>query len=176
MAHFWLINAFVIISRVVLGSHYLHDCIAGFAIGLVAGYFVLQLIVSHYVFFQKNRLWFGLALVAAGLTGAVLGQFGLSWFAESADAFHLTSAVGCIAVGDHLERKLIGCVCHARNMKKAIRFVFFMFSSALICMLHLMFFGRSVISLHILVVALSFYCTLGFSWLGSIMMLFERQN
>ena len=176
VAYFWVANVFAIISRIVLGSHYLHDCLAGFAIGLAVGYFVLQLNTSSYIFFERNGIWIGAILFAIGLSGALLGQFGFSFFVSMENAFHFLSAIGCIAMGDYLERRLIGCACYARNMKKFIRFVFFVATVWLMYEVYFMVFSRTILSFHIFIVLLSFYYTLGFSWLGSVLMLFDKQT
>ncbi|HAL18583.1 MAG TPA: hypothetical protein DCO86_03025 [Spirochaetaceae bacterium] len=174
-AYFWVANIFAIISRIVLGSHYLHDCIAGFVIGLMIGYFILQLNVSCYIFFEKKSVWFGMVLFVAGLSGAILGQIGFPLFVRMENAFHFLSAIGCIVMGDYLERRLIGCTCYARNMKKFIRIVFFILTVWLIYALYFATFSRTIISFHIFVVLLSFHYTIGFSWLGSMLMLFDKQ-
>ena len=176
MTFFWIVNSLMMVSRMVLGCHYPHDCLAGFAVGVAVGYFVLQLIRSYQVFFNRHCYLAGGLTAAIGAVGAIMGRFGVEFFALNANAFHVLTAIGCVTIGDHLERKLIGCVCHARNLKKLIRLLFFVVTSGLICAGYLMYFKRTIFTMHVLVVIMSFYCTLGFSWLGSVMMLFEKQN
>ena len=173
--YYIFINILIILARIILGSHYIHDCLFGCALGMFSSFIVLSILYRHYSsFVNRYKHIIGLIMIFGGLTCAILAQVGIKFFVDKIDIFYIISGIGSFVLGDALERRYICCDCGCKFLKRVIRFALFLIIGALIYFVYSFFFKLNIIFTEILILILTFYATIGFSWLGTIMMLYEK--
>lgn len=170
---FIFLNILILISRVVLGAHYLHDCIAGVIFGLAVGLIVAFFYRNHHPVLNKTAIFvFSAILIAIFALNIVYffldyGQSNILYIAEGLLSF---------IIGDNLEKRKTAVECAARVLKKIVRLLFFVFSLLIVALIFYPFVAASKIFIPIAIIFLGFYITYFFTLLAKKMNLFENIN